>query len=394
MLGKAFHRFLLKFVDLFHFVEKFRFRIDSKSFNKVSVIVVLDLSKVANPLYLLRDKVLFKSKDPQVVVAATKLTILNPNEFDLWKMRIEQYFLMTDYSLWEVILNGDSPSPTRIVDGAVQLSAPTTAEQDAKSLMEAIEKRFGVSDVPSVYAASFKAIVSTLPNVDSVSDAVIYSFFASQSNSTQLDNEDLKKINPDDLEEMDLKWQMAMLSMRAMGFLKRTGRNLGNEDHQGITRKKRLLKDPSQQRYLLQMIWCLSTSSKNLSKLQESQVYDKSGLGFDSQVFDRQVFECEELHSHESDHSVPNNIENDRYKIREGYHDVPPLYTGVFLPLKPNLVFDDPNASESVANVVNVKSSTNKPSKDMSKTLRPDAPIIEDWIFDSENENENESVPK
>nr|GFC86500.1 ribonuclease H-like domain-containing protein [Tanacetum cinerariifolium] len=51
---------------------------------------------------------------PQVV-SAIKLPILNPNEFDLWKMRIEQYFLMLDYSLWE----------------------------DAKTLMEAIEKRFG-----------------------------------------------------------------------------------------------------------------------------------------------------------------------------------------------------------------------------------------------------------
>nr|GEX67954.1 uncharacterized mitochondrial protein AtMg00810-like [Tanacetum cinerariifolium] len=47
-----------------------------------------------------------------------------------------------------------------------------------------------------------------------------------------------------------------------------------------------------------------------------------------------------------------------------------------------------------VANVFNVESSTNKPSKDMSKTLRPDAPIIEDWISDSEDETEIESVPK
>nr|GEZ44266.1 ribonuclease H-like domain-containing protein [Tanacetum cinerariifolium] len=81
-----------------------------------------------------------KSKDPQVVlepveslspqvVATAKLPILNPNEFDLWKMRIEQYFLMTDYSLWEVILNGDSPKPTRIIDGVVQVIALTTAEQ-------------------------------------------------------------------------------------------------------------------------------------------------------------------------------------------------------------------------------------------------------------------------
>nr|GFB01902.1 hypothetical protein [Tanacetum cinerariifolium] len=44
-------------------------------------------------------------------------------------MRIEKYFLMTDYSLWEIILNGDSPVPTRIVKGILQPVAPTTVEQ-------------------------------------------------------------------------------------------------------------------------------------------------------------------------------------------------------------------------------------------------------------------------
>nr|GFA93273.1 ribonuclease H-like domain-containing protein [Tanacetum cinerariifolium] len=113
-----------------------------------------------------------ESLSPQVIFAV-KLPILNPNEFDLWKIRIEQYFLMTDYSLWEVILNGDSPAPTRVIDGVLQPVAPTTTEQrlarknelkarrtllmalpdkhqlkfnshkDAKTLMEAIEKRFG-----------------------------------------------------------------------------------------------------------------------------------------------------------------------------------------------------------------------------------------------------------
>nr|GEY59273.1 ribonuclease H-like domain-containing protein [Tanacetum cinerariifolium] len=88
-------------------------------------------------------------------------------------MRIKQYFLMTDYSLWEVILNGDSPIPTRLVEGVVQPVALTSTEQklarknelkargtllmalpdkhqlkfnshkDAKTLMEAIKKRFG-----------------------------------------------------------------------------------------------------------------------------------------------------------------------------------------------------------------------------------------------------------
>nr|GEW18289.1 hypothetical protein [Tanacetum cinerariifolium] len=69
-----------------------------------------------------------ESLSPQVVFA-TKLPILNPNEFNIWKMRIEQFFLMTDYSLWEVILNGDSPIPIRVIDGVLQLVAPTTAEQ-------------------------------------------------------------------------------------------------------------------------------------------------------------------------------------------------------------------------------------------------------------------------
>nr|GFC74091.1 hypothetical protein [Tanacetum cinerariifolium] len=45
-------------------------------------------------------------------------------------MRIEQYFLMIAYSLWEVILNGDSPVYTRIIEGVLQPVVPTTAEQN------------------------------------------------------------------------------------------------------------------------------------------------------------------------------------------------------------------------------------------------------------------------
>nr|GFB38088.1 hypothetical protein [Tanacetum cinerariifolium] len=63
------------------------------------------------------------------VVSAAKLAILNPNEFNLWNMRIKQYILMTDYSHWVVILNGDSPAPTRVIEGVLQPVAPTTAEQ-------------------------------------------------------------------------------------------------------------------------------------------------------------------------------------------------------------------------------------------------------------------------
>ncbi|GJS93152.1 putative ribonuclease H-like domain-containing protein, partial [Tanacetum coccineum] len=73
---------------------------------------------------------------------------------------------------------------------------------------------------------STQATAVNSTTIDNLSDAVICAFFASQPNSPQLDNEDLQQINPDDLEEMDLRWQMAMLTMRARRFLKKTGRKL------------------------------------------------------------------------------------------------------------------------------------------------------------------------
>nr|GFC43566.1 hypothetical protein [Tanacetum cinerariifolium] len=63
-----------------------------------------------------------------------------------------------------------------------------------------------VSAVASVFAASSKVPISALPNVDTLSDVVIYSFFASQSNSLQLDNDDLKQIDADDLLTMRARW--------------------------------------------------------------------------------------------------------------------------------------------------------------------------------------------
>nr|GEX73680.1 retrovirus-related Pol polyprotein from transposon TNT 1-94 [Tanacetum cinerariifolium] len=423
--------------------------------------VVLDLSKVANPLYSLRDKDLFKSKDPQVVsepfevVAATKLFILNPNEFDLWKMRIEQYFFMTNYSLWEVILNGDSLTPTRIIDGVVQVIAPTIAEQrltekneikargtllmtlhdkhqlkfnipkDAKSFMEAIEKRFGsnketkklisqleiladrrvsaanvdilmllVNAVPSVTAASFKALVSTLSNVDSLSDVVIYSFFASQSNSPRLENEDLKKINADYLEEMDLKWQMAMLTMRAR--------------RDCISPRDNRNKDTPRRTVSVEMAMLTMRDRRYLKRTKRNL----GANGTDTIRFDMSKVECYNCHikghfakecrsprvNRNKDTprrtilvevSTLNDLVsqwNDRYKTGEGYHAVAPPYTGTFLPPKPDLVFnDDPNDSESGTKGNAEKASANWVWKQKCQLLDHVSRLIgigPKWLFD------------
>ncbi|GKE00276.1 ribonuclease H-like domain-containing protein [Tanacetum coccineum] len=315
-----------------------------------------------------------------------RLPILNPGDYDLWLMRIEQYFLMTDYSLWEVIKNGNKVLK-RTVRTVEQAYEPTTAEekhdrrnemkaratllmalpnkdqlkfhsyQDAKLLMEAIEKRYGgnkeskkvqrtllkqqyenfaalssesmdqtfdrlqkligqleiqgevinqedmnlkllrslpsewkyhaliwrnkveiktisLDDLynnlkiyePEIIGSSNTsqnsqnvAFVSNSTNntnntnkaddtahevsttystthtqgngvksvcLDNLCDAVICAFLASQPNSPQLSQEDLEQLHPDDLEEMDLRWEMAMLTIRARRFIKRTGKKL------------------------------------------------------------------------------------------------------------------------------------------------------------------------
>nr|GEU30443.1 uncharacterized mitochondrial protein AtMg00810-like [Tanacetum cinerariifolium] len=533
-------------------------------------------------------------------------------------MRIEQYFLMTDYSLWEVILNGDSPIPTRVIDGVVQPVAPTTVEQrlarknelkaqgtllmdlpdkhqlkfnihkDAKTLMEAIEKQFGrnketkkvqktllkqqyknftgsssesldqihdrlhklisqleilgeslsqedinlnlkiyeaevksssttspttqniafvssqnidstnksVSVVASVSAASIKVPVSALPNVDTLSDAVIYSYFASQSNSPQLDNDNLKQIDVDDLEEMDLKWWNAIattgegilqesachprtpgirrfkggmyqwrilrlmhwfystmvleamteafrqkknqpimpswhsppqvlpvLIMRKSQFdvlSYKTGlesveaRILVYQQNETIFKEdikllkldvklrdnaladlRKKFKKAEQERDELKLkLDKFQNSSKNLSQLLASQTNDKTGLGYDNQVFTSFVFDCDEMFRSESDVSMPATPVYDRYKSVEGYYDVPPPYTGTFMPPKPDLVFHDAlTINKTIPTAFNVEPSTTKLNKDLSPSNRPTAPIIEDWVFGSEDEFECEPMP-
>nr|GEV39304.1 ribonuclease H-like domain-containing protein [Tanacetum cinerariifolium] len=202
-------------------------------------------------------------------------------------MRIEQYFLMTDYALWEVIVNGDSPPPKRIVDGVEQSYPPTTAEdrlarknelkvrgtflmallnehqlkfnsyKNAKSLMEAIKKRFGGNkESKKVHKTLLKHQYENFNGNSSEGLDQIYDRLQKLINRLEIhgetisqedlnlkllrNNEDLQQIDADDLEEMDLKWQMAMLTMRARRFLKKAGRKVGANGFETI-----MLKSPN-----------------------------------------------------------------------------------------------------------------------------------------------------
>nr|GFA25584.1 hypothetical protein [Tanacetum cinerariifolium] len=387
-------------------------------------------------------------------------------------MRIEQYFLMTDYYLWEVILNGDSPIPICLVEGVAQPVAPTTVEQklvrknELKArgtllmalpnkhqlkfnsvlvLKEDVNLKFlrslpsewkthtliwrnktgledkslddlfnslkiyesevkhlsslgtdsqnlafvsstpvdgtndSVSAAVNVSAVGTKLSASTLLNVDSLSNAVLYSFFASQSSRPQLENEDLKQIDADDLEEIDLKWQMAMLTMRARKFLQKTGRNLGvngpksmgfdmvkvecyNCHRKGhFARECRSPKDlrrtaiaePQRinvplRRNLQTLHSWLSHPLSPIHLLTVSQTSDKAGLGYNSQVFTQAMFDCENYYSSVSDNDswTPSNL-YDMFVPSGRYHAVLPLVSGTFTPPKPDLVFHTPPSDEN-----------------------------------------------
>nr|GEU65324.1 hypothetical protein [Tanacetum cinerariifolium] len=67
---------------------------------------------------------------------------------------------------------------------------------------------------------------STQVSTANLSDATVHAFLAYQPNESQLAHDDLLQIYEDDLKEIDLKWQLALLSMRTRRFFQKTGRKI------------------------------------------------------------------------------------------------------------------------------------------------------------------------
>nr|GFA37614.1 hypothetical protein [Tanacetum cinerariifolium] len=128
-----------------------------------------------------------------------------------------------------------------------------------------------------------------------------------------------------------------------------------------------------------------------LPVLTMSQTKDTTRLGYNTQVFTSSMLDSDELFDFESDESLPISPTYDRYQSRDGYHDVPPPYTGTLMPPKPNLVFHTaPNVNETVHAAFNVKLSLTKPDIELSHTHRPSPLIFEDWVSDLEVDSEAE----
>ncbi|GJW73722.1 putative ribonuclease H-like domain-containing protein [Tanacetum coccineum] len=291
-----------------------------------------------------------------------KLPILKLGEYEMWAIRIKQYFQIQDYALWEVIENGDSwvsVSQTTEENGitVTKMSTPVTVEEktkkkndvkarglllmalpnehqlifsqypDAKSMFAAIETRFresldsifnrlqkivsrlailgviiaqedlnlkilsslppewnthvvvwmnkleietmsiddlynnfkivehkvkktvgtssGVQNLAfmtapnssctndanttsSQVSAASPSVNSVSPQVctASVSDNTVYAFMVENPNGFNVLHQDLDQIHENDLEAMDLKWRLSLLSVRAKKYYQRTGKKI------------------------------------------------------------------------------------------------------------------------------------------------------------------------
>ncbi|GJU42431.1 putative ribonuclease H-like domain-containing protein [Tanacetum coccineum] len=244
-------------------------------------------------------------------------------------------------------------------------------------------------------------------------------------------------IDADDLEEMNLKWQMAMLTMRARIFLNKTGRkiNANGSETIGAPRENRnkehvrrnVTVETTESKALVAQDGLSSSSSySEVSTCSKAcaykaglesvearlDVYKKNEVVFEEDIkilkLDiklrdnalielRKKFEKDEkerddlkltLENQVVDSQVFDSQENDRYKTSKVYHDVPPPYTRNFMPLKSDLVLA--NEEEYVFS----ESITSKVKISESKTKSVGEPLIEEWISNSEDENETKFKSK
>nr|GEX75286.1 ribonuclease H-like domain-containing protein [Tanacetum cinerariifolium] len=222
-------------------------------------------------------------------------------------------------------------------------TSPTTQNIAFVSSQNTDSTNESVSVVASVYAASTKVPIYALPNVDTLSDAC------------------------DGVGSYDWSFQEEEepTNYALMAFTSSSSSSFDNElrDNALVELRKKFKKAEQEKDELKLKLDKFQTSSKNLSQLLACQTNDKTRLGYDNQVFNSSVFDCDEMFSSESDVSMPASPVYDRYKSGEGCHVVPPPYTRTFMPPKPDLVFRDaPTINESVPTTFNVKPSTTKPT--------------------------------
>ncbi|GJV54867.1 hypothetical protein Tco_1455872 [Tanacetum coccineum] len=181
---------------------------------------------------------------PPPTITTMKIPIIRIGEYDIWSMRMRQYICHTDHNLWDVIVNGDleeEPAPIGDQSGPSAPPAPKTIKQLAARRNQERVKSILLLAIPDEYLLKFHNNlaflssentggtnevsttsgdfeVSTAGGINQVPSTpcahdVAYSFLAQPTTGPQLKNEGFQQMDGDDLEELDLRWQVAMLTI-------------------------------------------------------------------------------------------------------------------------------------------------------------------------------------
>nr|GEW93152.1 ribonuclease H-like domain-containing protein [Tanacetum cinerariifolium] len=284
-----------------------------------------------------------------------------------------------------VILNGDSPTPIRVVDGVLQPVAPTTAEhklarkdelkargtllmalpdkhqlkfnthKDAKTLMEAIEKRFGGNIETKKKLISQIEILRVSLSQEDFNLKFLRSLPSDWRTHTLIwrNKTNLEEQSLDDLfsnlkiyeAEVKSSSSASTSTQTLLLCLLRTLTTLMSQGHEGILEQMNLL------------LWVLICPRWSVTTTTGRDTLQRSvGL---LKIQEGMTFQAEE---------EPTN-----YAFM------------AFLSLSSS------SDNETGHLAFNVKLSPTKPDQDLSHTHRPSAPIIKDWVSDLDDESETKT---
>ncbi|GJX03791.1 hypothetical protein Tco_0189707 [Tanacetum coccineum] len=194
------------------------------------------------------------------------------------------------------------------------------------------------NDVSTAYSVSTSfGHNSQKEGSSSYTDELKYSFFVNQSSGPQLDHKDLEQVDEFDLEEMDLKWQVAMISIRLKKFYKKTGRRPQFDAKEPVGFNKTKVEC-----FNWNTRYKAKDNGRRLGKQKEPKALvtlNGEGVDWTGHAEDEQ----ENFSFMAYSNSGSDTEKNDRFEKVKGMHAVPPLMTGNYMPPKSDFGIDESN---------------------------------------------------
>ncbi|GKC01614.1 hypothetical protein Tco_0987750 [Tanacetum coccineum] len=226
---------------------------------------------------------------------------------------------------------------------------------------------------------------STQVSTANLSDDTIYAFLASQPNGSQLVYEDLEQIHEDDIEEMDLKWQLALLSMRTRSYMA--------DDEVPTNMALMAFSDSEVHNDKTCSKTCLKSFETLKTQLDDLRIeFNKSEFNFIAII--NGVRSVEENLSFTKRMSLDKLIRSQILdKTRKGvgfinYNAVPPPPTGLFSPTNLDLSYSGLEEFQQLEFEGYGPKPSKSVSEDISNEVResPDSPLIEELVSDDKLE--------